>query len=602
VPATTSRTARNATVIVSIALVAVLLSFASLQYSGFTSNEVAKISDKEAQTNSNIESFQLAHALENKIGIVTANIQMLVNSPEVQNQRINDSENLFTEAQKTTKDFTNSYFWINRAGKLVWADPFTNPAIEKQYNGGDRSTREYFIQPRETLKPYYSTLTESADKVPRLFIAYPIVLHNGTFNGIIASAIDLKLMGNYLESQLSPQFQSTVGMLDRNGVILYTQNDTFIGKNAFGSEFQSLLPPSIKDQFNSLLRQSLSDAQGSGDISYLGNTTTIAYQPVSVDGSFFAVLYIATPHVFASDVSLLIDQQRNFNFIIIAVIGAVAVGVGFLIVTWNRGLARLVEKRTAELKAANESLLQSNAKLENANKQLEEANSQLAQANERLLVHDRMQKEFINIAAHELRTPTQAIIGYSELLEMQPEDKDEHIQAISRNAQRLERLTSDILDVTRIEGNLLNLQKEKVNLDYIVSSVIKDVKNRVSNGSIKFVYEPTNIVVDADKNRLTQVISNLVSNAVKFTPNGEIEISASKSEKQVVIAVKDTGSGIDPKIYPRLFTKFATKSQTGTGLGLFISKSIVEAHGGRIWAENNVNGKGATFFFTLPAA
>jgi signal transduction histidine kinase len=601
VPAT-SRTARNATVIVSIAIVAVLLSFASLQYSGFTSSEVAKISDKEAQTNSNIESFELAHALENKIGIVTANIQMLANSPAVQNQRINESENLFTEAQKTTKDFTNSYFWINRAGKLVWADPFTNPAIEKQYNGGDRSSREYFIQPKETLKPYYSTLTESADKVPRLFIAYPIVLPNGTFNGIIASAIDLKLMGKYLESQLSPQFQSTVGMLDRNGVILYTQNDTFIGKNAFGSEFQSLLPPSIKDSFNSLLRQSLSDAQGSGDISYLGNTTTIAYQPVSVDGSFFAVLYIATPHVFASDVSLLIDQQRTFNFIIIAVIGAVAVGVGYLVVTWNRGLASVVEKRTAELKSANESLLQSNAKLENANKQLEEANSQLAQANERLLVHDRMQKEFINIAAHELRTPTQAIIGYSELLEMQPEDKDEHIQAISRNAQRLERLTSDILDVTRIEGNLLNLQKEKVNLDYIVSSVIKDIKNRVSNGSVKFVYEPTNIVVDADKNRLTQVISNLVSNAVKFTPNGEIEISASKSEERVVIAVKDTGSGIDPKIYPRLFTKFATKSQTGTGLGLFISKSIVEAHGGRIWAENNVNGKGATFFFTLPAA
>ncbi len=597
----TSRTARNATVIVSIAIVAVLLSFASLQYSGFTSSEVAKISDKEAQTNSNIESFELAHTLENKIGIVTANIQMLANSPEVQNQRINESESLFTEAQKTTKDFTNSYFWINRAGKLVWADPFTNPAIEKQYNGGDRSSREYFIQPKETLKPYYSTLTESADKVPRLFIAYPIVLPNGTFNGIIGSAIDLKLMGNYLESQLSPQFQSTVGMLDRNGVILYTQNDTFIGKNAFGSEFQSLLPPSIKDSFNSLLRQSLSGAQGFGDISYLGNTTTIAYQPISIDGSFFAVLYIATPHVFASDISLLIDQQRTFNFIIIAVIGAVAVGVGYLVVTWNRGLASVVEKRTAELKSANESLLQSNAKLENANKQLEEANSQLAQANERLLVHDRMQKEFINIAAHELRTPTQAIIGYSELLEMQPEDKDEHIQAISRNAQRLERLTSDILDVTRIEGNLLNLQKEKVNLDYIVSSVIKDIKNRVSNGSIKFVYEPTNIVVDADKNRLTQVISNLVSNAVKFTPNGEIEISASKSEKQVVIAVKDTGSGIDPKIYPRLFTKFATKSQTGTGLGLFISKSIVEAHGGRIWAENNVNGKGATFFFTLPA-
>ncbi len=226
---------------------------------------------------------------------------------------------------------------------------------------------------------------------------------------------------------------------------------------------------------------------------------------------------------------------------------------------------------------------------------------------EQLKLHDRMQREFINIASHEIRTPTQAILGFSQLLEQNPDKKEELIQGLRRNADRLQRLSNDILDVTRIESQNLKLIKEKVNINEIVN-VIDDVKNQIRDPyrlKISFSNPRDPVYVEADRLRLYQVISNLLSNAIKFTREGTISIAAyvndnNKEEEELTIAVRDDGTGIDPTIMSRLFTKFATRSEVGTGLGLYISKNIVEAHGGRIWAENNIDGRGATFRFTLP--
>ncbi len=242
---------------------------------------------------------------------------------------------------------------------------------------------------------------------------------------------------------------------------------------------------------------------------------------------------------------------------------------------------------------------------------LADINKQLAEANEQLKIHHKMQEEFINIASHEIKTPTQAILGYSEMSEMEPERSKEYLQPILRNARRLQKLTNDILDVTRIESQSLNLNKERVNLDDVISSVLVDYRNQIererNQKDIKLVYEnnddnkPRDIFVEADRERLTQVISNLISNAIKFTQEGVIKVSVEvKDNRDAVITVKDNGEGIDSEIMPRLFTKFATKSIMGTGLGLFISKSIVDAHGGKIWGENNKDGRGATFTFSLP--
>ena len=235
-----------------------------------------------------------------------------------------------------------------------------------------------------------------------------------------------------------------------------------------------------------------------------------------------------------------------------------------------------------------------------------------AELYEKLEAHDRMQKEFINIAAHELRTPTQAILGYSELLQ---DDSGEHtadmLKALTRNAYRLQRLITDILDIARIESGTLILEIESVNLTDLITTAIGDAKNQVkiSGKSIEISYfhkqiqdaqQKKDLIVDADKDRILQVLSNLLSNALKFTKEGSIAVTTEKVENEVIVKVKDSGSGIDREIFPNLFERFVSKSEKGTGLGLFISKNIILAHGGRIWAENNPDGIGAMFAFSLP--
>jgi two-component system, OmpR family, sensor histidine kinase VicK len=229
---------------------------------------------------------------------------------------------------------------------------------------------------------------------------------------------------------------------------------------------------------------------------------------------------------------------------------------------------------------------------------------------EELKKADRIQKEFISIAAHELKTPIQAILGMSSLLKYYPERTDQVVEVISRNAVRLQRLSTNILDATRIESQTLKLEKERFNICDLIPTIIEDYKERIkdnTNDKVELIYNDNlnnnPIVVEADKERIIQVISNLLSNSIQFTNEGYISLNivSDNDSKEVIITVKDTGIGINPEILPRLFSKFVTRSQQGTGLGLFISKNIIEAHGGRIWAENNsLDGKGTIFGFTLP--
>jgi signal transduction histidine kinase len=226
---------------------------------------------------------------------------------------------------------------------------------------------------------------------------------------------------------------------------------------------------------------------------------------------------------------------------------------------------------------------------------------------EQLKIHDKMQKEFINITAHELRTPIQPILVLTEVLRSNVKDIEEHklLDSIVKGARRLQKLSNDILDVTRIESHSLQLIKEQFNVNDVILDVMTDMKRQIVDDNVKlFSYKPKQeIFVEADKERIIQVISNLLNNAIKFTEEGTISVSTEvkgNRKREVFVIIKDTGQGIHPEIEPRLFSKFASKSFQGTGLGLFISKSIVEAHGGKIWAENNSGGNGATFTFSLP--
>jgi signal transduction histidine kinase len=232
------------------------------------------------------------------------------------------------------------------------------------------------------------------------------------------------------------------------------------------------------------------------------------------------------------------------------------------------------------------------------------------QLNEELKKNDKIQKEFINIAAHELRTPVQPILGMAELLELgfeggrsKTEITKDEIDIILRNAKRLERLSSDVLETARIESESLRLNKQFFSLHELISASIKDAKNQIDDQGIIIRYDPKDIVIYADKERISEVVS-ILDNAIKFTHKGIITVSAEVQSNdngiEAIVLIRDEGPGIDREIVPRLFSKFVTKSDKGTGLGLYISKSIVDAHGGKIWAKDNESEKGATFGFSLP--
>ncbi len=237
---------------------------------------------------------------------------------------------------------------------------------------------------------------------------------------------------------------------------------------------------------------------------------------------------------------------------------------------------------------------------------------QLKEAFVKLQTQEKMQKEFINTAAHELRTPIQPILGLAQIIKSKTKDKEqtELLDVVIKNTKKLKKLAEDILEVSRIESDSLNLNKEIFDLDDLISDIVKEFEDKIDNKKkIKFEgYNTTNKIpnlIFGDKNRISQVIYNLISNSIKFISKEgtiviDIEIKNNSDKEIVIVRVKDTGIGIDHEIFPNLFKKFITKSFQGTGLGLYISKNIIEAHGGNIWAENNKAEKGATFYFSLP--
>jgi len=245
-----------------------------------------------------------------------------------------------------------------------------------------------------------------------------------------------------------------------------------------------------------------------------------------------------------------------------------------------------------------------------------ELNENVNKLYEQLKIEDKLHRDFINVAAHELRAPIQPILGLTEVIrsrqgKMNANEQGELLAVIIRNAKRLKTLTENILDINRIESRSLSLNKETLDIDDVILDAIQDIENQIDNKQdLRILYDSNRkggeeqegrTFMKADRNRITQVISNLLSNAINFTKTGTIHVyKETEKDGSMRVIVKDTGTGIDPEILPRLFTKFTTKSNKGTGLGLFISKNIVEAHGGKIWGENNPKGKGAVFVFSLP--
>jgi signal transduction histidine kinase len=559
----------------------------------------------EQQKQEQIENTQsLSNRIESDLDRVVMRLELLAREPGLQKGELTSQETSTLLKQADTH-INSRITPIDTLGLLNSSNILVNisPDEFRSYIGLDRSQTGYVEEVNKSWQPYISSGFAGALGRYIIAIGVPITnLETGSHVGIIATApLTTKFFeryGNILN--VNAQF---IVALDRDGKYLTAAPPELVGKDFFGEEVQNLMNrnPDVYRLYENAVR---SGEPGSAvfDAGF-GERFATAYPVVYGPQGQIMTVILSTPTaaIYSEIENALFVQKLQTIIILIAATSAISALI-FFILRRNAALERKVEERTSELRTANEELR----------------------------MHDKVQKEFINIAAHELRTPIVPILNLSELLyskvllysnvkgqqqEQGQEEQREMLEVILRNANRLLQLTEDILDVTRIESHTLKLKKERFNLNDAILDVIEDDRKQITNANVKVMYEPGNsvTVVEADRRRLTQVISNLLNNAIKFTKEGTVTVTTTVKRKdngdaggEIVVAVNDTGTGIDHELMPRLFTKFATKSYQGTGLGLFISKSIIEAHGGKMWAENNNDGdhdikhKGATFYFTLP--
>jgi signal transduction histidine kinase len=489
-------------------------------------------------------------------------------------------------------------------------DNIVTLSFPKTLFGLDISGSDWVKQTKSTLLPMFSNGFEGKDGKFKVALTYPIVnRETGKYLGLIIALIPtIQFFQHYGNiDSINSQY---LAVLDRKSVQLIHPVISLVGTPFFGNYTQQITGHNTV--LNNLIRQVMTGQPGFATYRFINGERLNTGYPVFVQGRPTYFVFVITPTAsIYSHINNVIFTEKIETFSLLAGVTAAVAALILFLIRWNSTLDNQIKRRTKELDISNRTLELTTKELERTNQSLTESNRLLTTKNEQLAIHDRMQKEFINIAAHELRTPTQAIIGFSELLEIEPERNESYTDPILRNAKRLHRLANDILDVTRIESQSLNLSKELFNLNDLLVTIIEDRQRQIEKDGkdkdLKLIYsaKSENILVVADKDRITQVISNLLDNAIKFTNQGIISIiidkrhNSSSNNQEVIVTVKDTGTGIHPDILPRLFSKFASKSFQGTGLGLFISKSIIEAHGGKIWGENNPDGRGATFTFSL---
>ena len=568
------------------------------------SSEVQNIATEHIQNTTLVKVSDLTHLLRNKLDLITVNLELLSSSPEFIDQRIEVGKIMLNAAQKTTANVVDFYNWVDSNGTSIWSSSYANNTADVKFKEFSTASQLYFGRVKDTLAPVYSNRLRLIDGQSGILIIYPIIdtqnqtliKNNNTnegFKGAILAGISSHTLNKFLENQISPLSSANISLVDSNGVMILTGIPKLIDANIFDKKFNSLTERSVADNKRGrtmieVMRSAiLNPKTGSTDIVSEGKDLTISYAPVISNGIHYFTMILILPHTLASSLEDLVVQQRNFAIAAMVIIVLSSIGIFFVITYWNKGLRKVVYIQTKELQ----------------------------ETTKKLTYHDKLQKEFIDIAAHEFRTPIQSVIGYSEMIHSNLKNFNQYFDKVIRNARRLEKLTEDILDVSRIEGKNLQLSKSDFDLNQTIKQVIEDHQKGALDNAVKIVFEskknvPTTIY--ADEARLQQVINNLLSNAINFTKNGTITVTAYKAQvdtdaenneqdkESVVVEIKDTGTGINPEMLPRLFEKFATRSESGTGLGLYISKSIVDSHGGKIWAYNNRDGKGATFTFTIP--
>ena len=585
----------------------VIFSFALFYYiQTVTENNVQSNLITEQIDRQRAASKSLSQHIGSDLTLVMTVLDGLTSSGYIQAGDINSEKTnqLIQEKYKIIDDVIDKIFVLDKNDMVTSG---LSQSSTDEYLGADFSQREWVKEAKRDLKPVFSKGFERQG-IYTIYIGVPVINRdNNQYMGLIGATIPTeKFFARYGNvHDVNSQF---LVIYDKNGTILAVGADrNLVGENFFGTTVQNFI--GHNEILNNLTGSLLKGHPNYGVYDYGRSDRINTGQPILVQNTPTYFLQIVTPtKAIFSKISdtLFTDRLKGYS-LLVSVFASVGSLVIFLL-KWNNTMEKEVIKRTNALN-------KTNIQLGIMSKQLRKSNMSLQNANEQLRQHDKIEKEFINMAAHELRTPIQPILGLADVLRDYVTDSHQSklLDVIMRNAKRLQRLSCDILDVSKIESSLLKISKSKIDLNEKIKNVINDVENGYDDGNnsnVKIIFEPKEtIFVYADKDRIHQVLSNLLNNAIKYTKNGIVTINTSiangsnnnaNDDKEAIVTIMDTGCGITPEIMQKLFSKFVTTSSHGTGLGLFISKGIIEAHGGRIWAENNSNGVGSSFSFSLP--
>lgn len=542
----------------------------------------------------------LSRHIGSDLDSIMARLQMLANSDLLQkgdlssNKTMELLEDMYSQINTVTP--INKLLLLNK-DNIATANILSPEGDIETNVGTNFSSFKWVSETKATKTPVFSNAYKGlGSEEYRIAVTYPIINRDtGEYLGLIATPIPtvpfFRHYGNIYD--INSQY---IAALDRDSVQLVHPLKSFIGKPFFGNYTQNVT--GHNEILNNLVNTVMSGNFDSDVYEFSGGERLTTGAPIFVGDKpeYFAFVITPTTSIY-SEINDVVYMQRIEIFTLLAGTTAAIIVLIFFLIKWNINLNQEVQRRTIEL---------------------DESNKQLRQANEQLKGHEKMQRDFINVAAHELRTPVQPILGLSEvLLSKTDKDSEQHglVNIIFRNAKRLRQLTENILDVTKIESQLLKLNREQFNLNDVIVDCVNDIKinkghyhgTNEKNARIILKLQKNDLIVNADKVRIAQVILNLLSNAIKFSPEngGLISVSSERKnddlkEGQAIVSIIDNGPGIDSDFFPKLFTRFTSDSFSGTGLGLFVSKNIIEAHGGKIWAQNNKDKKGAAFSFSLP--
>jgi signal transduction histidine kinase len=520
--------------------------------------------------------------------LVTSMLQDLADSLYLQNEMLSGDKvsNLIEEKFRQLNSVTEVDSLLITDNEGIITSHKASPGM-KTFVNIDISSNDYMKQTMNSLQPVYSNGFTGIDGKYRVVITYPITsMEDGHYIGtVVANLPTVEFFKNYGNvNDISSQF---LVAFDRSGNLLAVgASGDLVGKNFFGNETQRFI--NYNKVLNNLTHYLLAGNAGHAMYDYGRGERLNTQSPILVgtQPTYFVQVVTPTDRIYLKINSVLFTEGIKMFSLLTGTTAAIIVLV-FLLRKWYSVLQHEVIKRTSDLN---------------------ESNYKLMRANESLKIKDEAQNQFINVAAHELRTPIQPILNAIYLMQssdLSSSKKNQYIDIIKRNTEKLGRLAEDILDVTRIESDTLRLMMERLNLCDLIQNIVEEYKR-----NIQFIYKELvvnydspskTIFVKGDRLRLNQVLLNLLDNSGKFTKKGSITVTTTVISNKVQVTVKDTGVGIHPEIFPKLFSKFVTRSDRGTGLGLFISKSIIEAHGGKIWAENYSQKQGgAVFNFTLP--